>query len=233
MHTTGPDFDSVRVNCPECGFTTRLATTQLDGSYRCRACQSIFKLDKSGKIQSGQAKGKKQTASAWEPSREPSKAKSRIIQAGILLAALGSMALLLMLGIQAWQAISLPSALSDRAMYAADAFVFQDPDRMAALVPTDMWPILEQWQARRPARWTELLRGSKPRLRVKDTKQGASSAIVLMEVTISPQANAGSPPAGTHPTAETINLTLCWTLADSGQWLLDAVNTLKSAPTQY
>jgi uncharacterized protein YjbI with pentapeptide repeats len=231
--TTGPDFNSVRVNCPECGFSTRLGTAQLEGSYRCRACQSVFKLDKAGKPQVGRAKGKKEPAPSWEPPREPSKAKSRIIQAGVLLAALGSMSLLVMLGIQGWQAISLPSELSERAIYVADAFVYQDTDRAAALVPAGMRPSIEQWQTHRPERWTELLRGSKPRLRVKDIKQGASSAVVLIEVAIAPRPIANSPATSTDTTAGTAILTLYWTHADNGQWLLDAVNTLKNAPTQY
>jgi hypothetical protein len=210
-----------------------LGTTRIEGSYRCRACQSVFKLDKSGRPQSERQRETSEPAAPWQPRAEPSKAASRRIQAGVLLAAAASLALLVGAGVWVWQAISLPSTLPTRAVYVADAFVYGDRTRLVAFIAPNMRPAAEQWQMRRPERWTELLRDAKPRLRVTDVKQGATSALVLLEVTIARRAGSNAQPASADKLNETTNLTLCWTLGGSGQWLFDAESTLKTAPPRY
>jgi uncharacterized protein YjbI with pentapeptide repeats len=222
MTRSGPDFDSLLISCPECGFTTRLNTQVLDGSYRCRACQCLFSLDKSGKVKPPKTK----RTVPWEPRREPSKVLGRLTQLAIVLVVVGSLVLLGGLIMQLTSSLSGPVSLTDRSVYVAKAFMESDVDALAKVsTKSEAASFVEIWLKKRPDRWKSQLNGKTLIYKPDVVGQGASSALTKVLVSI-PAANAGE-------NLEKVEINLAWIPNDRGEWLLDLPGTLKGAPTQY
>lgn len=207
-------------------MSTRLGAEYLDANYRCRGCQTVFKLDQTGRPKAHRTKRSKPTARPWRQRRESDRGNARATQALLGLLAVVTLCAMVVGGWRVAQWFMLPTSLADRSLAAAEAYVRGDAGRLTMLARMDSAALIEQWLARRPERWNTLPAHPPPQFRVQNILQQPMSASATVEATLPAS-------SGTAENAEHALLEQLWVREDSGQWLLDVAGTLAVNPLRH
>lgn len=157
--TTGPlrrtpgNAGQVRLTCPNCGATGRVAWNRLHKFFRCARCESVYKTDGVGHLTAVRvvpvsaddpaAARDKRPALRVVPGRSEARSFPRWLAAAVVaLAVVGTAA-----AVTGWQ---WPNPLERRGAQAARAWIAQDLPRLQACTDPAAEPQLAAWLAHNP-----------------------------------------------------------------------------------